>query len=56
MKIDVDEMSKRENRKAGNSKIRKPAFQDVGMNKTGGCKSIEQAALPVLRLESHLRQ
>ena len=56
MKIDLDEMSEWKNRKASNSKIRKPVSQDVGMNKTGGRKSIERAALLVLRLESHLRQ
>ena len=41
MKIDLGEAPERENRKASDSKIRKPASQDVGMNKTGGCKSIE---------------
>ena len=56
MKIDLDVMPERENRKAIDSKIRKPASQDVGMSKTGGHKPIEQAALPALRLESHLRQ
>ena len=56
MKVDLDETSERENRKAIDSKIGKPVSQDVGMNKTDGCKSIEQAALLALRLESHLRQ
>ena len=55
VRIGLGEMPERENRKAVDSKIRKPMPQDVGMNKAGRCKSIERAALPVLRLESRLK-